>query len=122
MVDTSGYPAGLASQLLGAWRLESIQEAGGAVAHISDPTRVTADFRPDGRVHARAGYNQYNAVYKTDGRRLVLDTRSTLTTRGSPLQEIRYIALLDTERSWRSTVDDASLELRSDAGTLLFRR
>jgi hypothetical protein len=83
---------------------------------------VTADFRPDGRLQARAGYNQYNAIYRVDDGALTLATRSTLTSRGAPPLDLKYIALLEIATRWRSTVEGASLELRSDAGTLRFRR
>ena len=122
MVRRSDLPAAAASTLLGPWNLESVQEPDGSVKQGLDPTGVTADFRPDGRFEFRAGHNQYNAVFRMDRGELIFDTRSTLTTRGSAPQDLRYITLLDTEPCWRSTVDDASLELRSDGGTWRFRR
>ena len=122
MGRTFDLPVGVASKLLGPWELESLQERGGPPVLVSDSARVTADFRPDGRLQARAGYNQYNAIYRVDDGALTLATRSTLMSRGAPPLDLKYITLLEIATRWRSTVEGASLELRSDAGTLRFRR
>ena len=111
-----------ASGLHGLWTLQSLQEPAGPVVTAPGQERFTADFRTDGRVHARADCNRCAAVYEAGDGTLALNGLLACTRaycQSSPL-DTTYAKLLSEMASW--SIEKAVLELRSDAGTLRFRR
>jgi heat shock protein HslJ len=111
-----------ASGLHGLWALQSLQESAGPVVTAPGQERFTAEFRTDGRIHARADCNRCSAVYEAGDGTLALNGLMACTRaycQSSPL-DTTYAKLLGEVATWR--VEEATLELRSDAGTLRFRR
>jgi len=110
------------TSLQGTWQLVSLQEAGGPVVPAPAPERFTAEFRSDGRLHARADCNSCNASYEAASGNLQVGPAMACTRAycsSAPL-DTDYARLLGEATSW--SIEAGSLELSSAAGALRFRR
>ncbi len=108
--------------LQGLWKLLSLQQAGGPLVPSPSPGLFTAEFRTDGQLSARADCNMCGGAYEAGDGTLAVDPVMACTLaqcQSAPL-DTTYTALLVAATVW--SVDGATLELRSETGTLRFGR
>jgi heat shock protein HslJ len=120
--STGGQAAGQSSSdLLGVWRLVSLQASGGAVVEVKTPDSFTAHFGSDGRVALVADCNRCNAGYAAsrDGIQVgpMACTRAYCTT--APL-DTDFAGLVSGAAAW--SVEGSELTLTSTEGTLHLKR
>lgn len=119
---TGGQAGGQSSSdLLGVWRLVSLQASGGAVVGVKTPDSFTAHFGSDGRVVLVADCNRCNAGYAAsrDGIQvgLMACTRAYCST--APL-DTDFAGLVGAAGTW--SVEGSQLTLTSAQGTLHLER
>jgi heat shock protein HslJ len=106
--------------LQGTWTLASLQQAGGSVEQA--PAGFSAEFGADGSLAVRADCNSCHATYLAEASHINVSPNMacTLAYCSSAPFDSKYTKLLTSATSWRT--DNGTLELRSDAGVLTFRR
>jgi heat shock protein HslJ len=122
-VDASGSAVSAsASDLLGSWRLVSLQEGAGPAEPVPAGTTFTAEFTSDGRLAARVDCNRCAGGF-TAGQE-TLDVGDMACTRAyctaSAPYDTRYEAQLSSARAW--TAQGGTLEIKSDRGVLKLAR
>jgi heat shock protein HslJ len=104
----------------GQWTLVSLQQTGGSVEPA--PAGYTAEFQADGSLAARADCNSCHTTYAVDGGNIKVSQAMacTLAYCTTAPFDTKYTTLLSTSTSWQT--NGGTLELRSAAGVLTFRR
>jgi heat shock protein HslJ len=97
------------------WVLESLR----GKSALSEIT-VTAGFQVDGRTSGSAGCNNYNAIYEVDGDNISIGpaaaTRMFCPEPKGIVQEVQYLAVLETASTYLIEVD--KMEIRTAEGAL----
>jgi len=111
-----------ARELLGSWRLVSLQPAGAPVQPVPAGTLFTAEFDGDGRVHSVVDCNRCGAGYSADADTLAIGlmacTRAYCVA-SAPFDST-YERLLSSSSRWR--VEGNALELRGEPGSMTLVR
>ena len=110
------------TDVVGEWRLRSIQQADQAVTTVPEPARFTVRFEADGRLAVRADCNSCGGPYRLDED--VLSTGPLACTRAfcittAPLDTV-FVTLLDGASTVHVSGD--RLTVSSSRGTLVFTR
>jgi heat shock protein HslJ len=116
-----------ATELVGTvWQWQEFQDSaeGDEASHIRvpDPTMYTLTLQSDDRASIQADCNQVSWTYTLEGSRLTFNTLgpSTLAHCGDESLDQRYLARLGNTATYVIAEGKLYLNLRADAGNLVF--
>lgn len=103
------------------WKAVGVNNGKGGVASLVHGTEITIQFREDGSVFGSSGCNSFMGGYEIDGGSIQFGpqagTRMTCAEpEGIMEQESAFLAALEKSAVW--TIQENSLELRSESGAL----
>jgi uncharacterized lipoprotein YbaY len=105
----------------GVWAWQGTQMSDGAIIAVTDPSRYTIQFNPDGSLAIRADCNQVAGRYTVNGAQLTITLGASTTVACPPgSQADVFTRQLSEVVSYAFSGGDLNLALRGNAGVMRF--